>query len=308
MSAAVSMAGLAVSRASGRLEPVRLADVQAHLAAARGRRRAAFSAERMAVLQGVADRLLRDRRLAADAAIQSFAFFTRKGALQTMKAAFEAETPKGALSFGRGVAFHLPPANVDTLFLYSWAIAYLAGNVNVVRLPSEVPSALSAVLSVLLGALEDAGEPDMFLAYPADETINRALSAEADARLVWGGDAKAALFAAYPVRIGGKTLAFSDRFSFAALDGAMLTRMDETALGALARQFANDVFMFGQMACSSPHVVYVRGDRVAHGEGTARFLAAADAVAAQRTERVPAGHAIQKFVDACVLSDRKSVM
>lgn len=298
---------ISIARAAAAPEPISLEALRTRLGAVRSKRRTAFDEARMAVLAGVADRLLRDRAMAANPAIQSFAFFTRKGALQAMKAAFTDEIPKGALAFGRGIAFHLPPANVDTLFLYSWAISYLAGNVNVVRLPSEVPPAVAAVLDALLAALEMEGEPDLFLHYKADEATNRALSAESDARLVWGGDAKAALFGAYPVRMGGKTLDFSDRFSFCALDGAALAAMSEASLGALAKRFANDVFVFGQMACSSPHVLYVRGDRPAHGSAVARFLAEADAAASAREDRVPASHAVQKFVDACLLAATEAV-
>jgi hypothetical protein len=170
-----------------------------------------------------------------------------------------------------------------------------------------VPAAVASVLDELLEALETAREPELFLHYRADEASNRALSAAADTRLVWGGDAKAALFNAYPVRIGGKTLDFADRFSFAAVDGAALEAMSADDLAALARRFASDVFLFAQMACSSPHVLYVRGDKIEHAPAVARFLALADAAASARGEGVPPSHAMQKFVDACRLAATEPV-
>ncbi|MFC6804089.1 acyl-CoA reductase [Deinococcus caeni] len=40
----------------------------------------------------------------------------------------------------RGLVFHVPPANVDTIFIYSWLMSVLAGNRNVIRLSSREPT------------------------------------------------------------------------------------------------------------------------------------------------------------------------
>ena len=37
------------------------------------------------------------------------------------------------ISVPKGLLFHVPPANVDTIFVYSWAISLLCGNANVIR-------------------------------------------------------------------------------------------------------------------------------------------------------------------------------
>ena len=49
-----------------------------------------------------------------------------------------------ALRFPRGLVFHVPPANVDTIFVYSWALSALAGNSNVVRISSRSAGAADA--------------------------------------------------------------------------------------------------------------------------------------------------------------------
>ena len=33
----------------------------------------------------------------------------------------------------RGVVFHIAPSNVDSVFIYSWFLSMLAGNVNIIR-------------------------------------------------------------------------------------------------------------------------------------------------------------------------------
>ena len=119
-----------------------------------------------------------------------------------------------------------------------------------------------------------------------------------DARVVWGGDAKVALFAPLPLRNGGKSIWFGDRFSFSTINGAALGDLDDAALKALAKKLHNDIFVFDQMACSSPHALYVVGDAEAHSEAVRRLL---DASALEWTMDDPAGrvgHAIGKMTAA----------
>ena len=53
----------------------------------------------------------------------------------------------------RGLALHITPANVDTMFLYSFAVSLLAGNLNVVR-DSATPG--WTTLELILGHLRAA--------------------------------------------------------------------------------------------------------------------------------------------------------
>ena len=60
----------------------------------------------------------------------------------------------GSLRVPRGLAFHLPPTNVDTLFVYSLMASFLVGNLNVVRVSrnrrSEQVTLLCEVLRAVL--------------------------------------------------------------------------------------------------------------------------------------------------------------
>ncbi len=58
-----------------------------------------------------------------------------------------------ALVFPRGNVFHVPPANVDTIFVYSWALSALAGNHNVVRISERSAAAAETILDALNGTL-----------------------------------------------------------------------------------------------------------------------------------------------------------
>jgi hypothetical protein len=64
-----------------------------------------------------------------------------------------------AVIVGRGLAFHLAPANVDSVFMYSWLISLLAGNANIVRVSQKISPQLTFLVEVLHSTLqEDVGQ------------------------------------------------------------------------------------------------------------------------------------------------------
>ena len=271
----------------------------AKLGEARRRLAAPFAAQRVDLVAGVAETLLGPRRLAASGPAAHFAFWTRRAALAKLAASFAARVPQNTLARPRGLVFHLPPQNVETVFLYSWVLSYVAGNANIVRLPHEISARMRAIVDLFLERLEVAGDDlQAFVHYPSQGDLGAKISALSDARVVWGGDAKVALFAPLPLRNGGKSIWFGDRFSFSTINGPALDQLDDAALKALARKLHNDIFVFDQMACSSPHALYVVGDAAAHSAAVRRLL---DASALEGTMDDPAGrvgHAIGKMTAA----------
>jgi hypothetical protein len=269
------------------------------LGEARQRLAAPFAPERVDLIAKVAETLLGPKRSAASGPAAHFAFWTRRAALTKLAASFAARVPRNTLARPRGLVFHLPPQNVETVFLYSWALSYLAGNANVVRLPHEISGRMRAILDLYLERLEAAGDASqLFVHHPSQGDLGGKISALSDARVVWGGDAKVALFAPLPLRNGGKSIWFGDRFSFSTISGAALDKLDDDALKGLARKLHNDIFIFDQMACSSPHALYVVGQATAHSAAVRRLL---DASALEWTMDDPAGrvgHAIGKMTAA----------
>jgi hypothetical protein len=266
-----------------------------------GRRHLAtpFAAERLDLVAGVAETLLGPRRSTATGPAAHFAFWTRRAALTKLAASFAARVPNNTLARPRGLVFHLPPQNVETVFLYSWVLSYLAGNANIVRLPHEISARMRAIVDLFLERLEAAGDGSQaFVHYPSQGDLGAKISVLSDARVVWGGDAKVALFAPLPLRNGGKSIWFGDRFSFSTIKGAAVDKLDDAALKALAKKLHNDIFVFDQMACSSPHALYVVGEAAAHSAPVRRLL---DASALEWTMDDPAGrvgHAIGKMTAA----------
>lgn len=274
----------------------------AQIEAIRGHRSRPFLPDRIELVIRFADAISRDPRFSDAPAIRAFAFWTRKSAIETMRINFVKHLPDSVVPIGRGIAFHLPPANVDTIFLYSWVIAFLTGNVNVTRLPSVLGPLMDRTLGILVDLLADGRFSDIFVSYPASEAINRTVSSVSDLRLVWGGDAKARIFSALPLRLDGRALVFPDRYSYSVIDGAHLAALDPEANEALARRLFNDVFIFGQMACSSPHMLYVVGAIKSCGEAVHRLLKEVNSIARGEDRTIDPAYGIEKFAVATQLA------
>ena len=261
-----------------------------------------FAAERLDLVGGVAETLLGHADCPRSGPAAHFAFWTRRAALTKLAASFAARVPNNTLARPRGLVFHLPPQNVETVFLDPWVLSYLAGNANIVRLPQEISARMRAIVDLFLERLEAAGDGSQaFVHYPSQGDLGAKISVLSDARVVWGGDAKVALFAPLPLRNGGKSIWFGDRFSFSTIKGAAVEKLDDAALKALAKKLHNDIFVFDQMACSSPHALYVVGEAAAHSAPVRRLL---DASALEWTMDDPAGrvgHAIGNMMPGSTL-------
>lgn len=227
----------------------------------------------------------------------SLGYFLRPAELT--RAASRLERPD-ALVFPRGNVFHVPPANVDTIFVYSWALSALAGNHNVVRISSRSAGAAETVLETLNATLADAdpviGRTQRMVTYGRDDTITAALSAWCDLRVIWGGDAAVDTIRRQPLRPSARDLTFPDRTSWAALSVPGWRAADPAARRAAVTGFSNDAYWFDQAACSSPRTVFLVGSGA---QGVAEeFLALLGEVVAQRGWTVDAAMAVEKRVNA----------
>jgi hypothetical protein len=199
----------------------------------------------------------------------------RGASLQQLAQQYPTDTG-AALVLGRGLAFHLAPSNVDSVFMYSWLLSLLAGNVNIVRVSQKASAGQAFLVTVLAETLDEGvGEAVrsriLLLTYPHDDDITRVISQACLLRVVWGGDATVQKIRAIPLRPTAAEICFPDRFSACAIESESLLRLDEPALAQVAGKFYNDAFWFAQQACSSPRLVAWVG-KPAHNEAArARF-------------------------------------
>jgi hypothetical protein len=231
----------------------------------------------------------------------SLGYFLRPAEL---KRSVEAMTARqDALVFPRGNVFHLPPANVDTIFVYSWAISALAGNHNVVRISSRSAGAAEVILESLNAVDADPviGRTQRMVTYGHDDTVTAALSRWCDLRVIWGGDTAVDTIRRQPLRPSARDLTFPDRTSWAVLSVPGWRAADPEARRSAVVGFANDAYWFDQAACSSPRTVFLVGG----GDTTgirAEFLELLLDVVDRRGWTVDPAMAVEKRVNAYELA------
>jgi hypothetical protein len=210
--------------------------------------------------------------------ISAFAFYVRKANLQKLKDSFGDTGGR----IGRGLCFHVTPANIPINFAFSWFFSLLAGNSNIVRLPSKMFPQVNALCDVLKTGIKEYPEiakRTAFVRYPKLSTATAELCARADVRMIWGGDATIASIKALSAAPRCVDIAFADRYSVALIDAPSVLRETEAELRRLAENFYNDTFLMDQNACSSPQVILWQNDDSAARE---RFWEAVEAVARKR--------------------------
>lgn len=206
----------------------------------------------IALLADVSSRLMKDPEAKALPDVMSFAFWCRRGHLKRLK---EERADLGC-SLGRGLSFHVAPSNVPVNFAFSWAFALLAGNACVVRVPSKPFPQVRVICRAIEEAMSEAGDTrTAFVSYPHDSEATEQLSALADVRVLWGGDATVNKIRSMGAKARCIDVAFADRFSIACIDAAAVGALDSPGLGALAEAFYNDTYLMDQNACSSPMTI-----------------------------------------------------
>ena len=187
--------------------------------------------------------------------LTAFAFYIRRANLQKLETAFASNE----IRLGRGLCFHIAPANIPVNFAFTWVFSLLAGNANVVRLPSkDFPQvdALLAIINAVLDKYPELRERNEFVKYPrTDNEMTAAYCQMADCRMIWGGDRTIASIKALPTKPRCVDVCFADRYSVALINADAVMSADETQLARLAEGFYNDTYLMDQNACSSPQVL-----------------------------------------------------
>jgi hypothetical protein len=258
-----------------------------------------FEAARLDTLDRLSAALLADPVLRRDPASVSVAYWLRRSQLARLQRdhAARAAAEPDVLRVPVGRVLHLAPANVDTLFIYSWALAYLCGNASVVRLSQDMGVVVQALLRVIESvAAEDPAlrSANRFVTYGHDEAITSALSGWCAHRVIWGGDQTVAAIRPLPLPSHASERVFGSKYSFAVMDAGRYREAADDVRGRVASGFFNDLFWFDQMACSSPHVVFWVGEREVADEAARGFERALQAEIVRRGFQSPVSSAVQR--------------
>lgn len=201
---------------------------------------------------------------------------------------------------GRGVVFHVAPANVPVNFAYSLAAGLLAGNANIVRLPSrDFPQ-----VAIICAALRELLARDEFrqlhdhvclLSYEKNDAITGFFSRHCDVRVIWGGDRTIEDIRRSPLAARSFDLSFADRYSFCVINADAYPGAADPA--RIAMDFYNDTYLFDQNACTAPHLLVWLGETANVVKAQELFWNSLQQVVAEKYE-LPAVAAVDKLADA----------
>lgn len=231
----------------------------------------------------------------------ALAYWIRKTNISTIIKNFSKEINSSEIITPRGVAFHIAPSNVDSIFLYSWALSLLVGNINIVRISQNVGSQLALLLLFINDLMKEEQwneikKRNFIVTYPHDDQINSVLSANCDIRILWGGDETINKIRKFPSKATTKEIPFADKFSYTIIDSSKYLALNDYRKEQLAKQFYNDAYWFDQMACSSPRFVYFTGSKKKNTLASKTFWFQLEAELVNREKSDSMGIAMNKLV------------
>jgi hypothetical protein len=252
--------------------------------------------------------LLSDVRIREFPDVATFAFWIREASLISKKNSYQ----DGFIRKGLGLVVHIAPSNVPINFAFSWAFSLLAGNSNIVR----VPTANFGQTTIILDAIRSANKQDTFsqissmssfIRYERSLQISEKLFELAHARVIWGGDKTVADLSYLHSRTGSRLITFPDKYSFSVISSKAIVNIDEAGLKRLAHNFLNDAYLFDQNACSSPRSIVWIGDQQEVISATRIFWNAVLNETSTNYQLAPA-NVVRKLALACELVVKDSTL
>lgn len=229
--------------------------------------------------------------------LMSLAFWCRKGNILKLKEGAEYLHN----SLGRGLVFHITPSNVPVNFAFSWFFGLLAGNANIVRVPSKHFPQVEMIIDAIAELFErekyrSIKEATAFVRYGHKKEITDRLSAKANGRMIWGGDETIHILRQSPISPKCVEIVFADRYSVGIISSEAIVKASEETCRKLAKGFYNDTFLMDQNACSTPHLLLWTGKET---ESAKKKFWEAVFLEAKRYDLEPI-KAVDKYTDFCM--------
>ncbi len=213
-----------------------------------------FSSEICDFMNEISLLIMKSAQIRTYTDISALAFWCRKANIQKLKTEFKDNGDR----LGRGLCFHIAPSNVPINFAFSYFFSLLAGNANIVRLPTKKfpqVDCLCEVFNNVLPHYPNIKARTAFVKYPANNDITAEFCKMADARMIWGGDSTIISVKSLETKPRCVDITFSDRYSVCIIDANKILELDNDNLARLSKDFYNDTYLMDQNACSSPQLV-----------------------------------------------------
>ncbi len=226
-------------------------------------------------LEALSKHILLDRSMRVYPELMAMAHWLRKAHIMELKKEYEQRT-EGKYVLPRGTIIHFAPANVDSVFIYSWILSMLAGNKNIIRLSrrtNEQTDILMRKINDVITRAEFAAIADrtLLVRYGYEQEYTAYLSEHCNVRVVWGGDQSVRTIRAISLAPNAVELVFPNRYSKSVLSADAVVQADEQAMAVLGKQFYNDALWYGQLACSSPRELFWIGASASIAAAKERF-------------------------------------
>jgi len=242
-------------------------------------------------LNTVSSILLKDTSSKQYPDVISFAFWCRKTSIMSLLKPYS----KDMNCIGRGVAFHITPSNVAVNFAYSLAVGILAGNANIVRLPSKNFTQVRIISNAFLKALNDnINQYICLVQYEHNQDITDYFSIICDTRVIWGGDVTIDTIRKSPLKPRATEITFSDRYSICVINADEYLK--EINKKIIAQGFFNDTYLTDQNACTAPRLVIWMGDHIREAQNI--FYDELEALVKERYSLQPI-QVINKYTNLC---------
>jgi hypothetical protein len=194
--------------------------------------------------------------------VMAFALWCRKSTLTRQRVSYADYN----VHLGRGLVFHVSPANIPIMFAYTLAVGLLSGNSNIVRLPSKPFPQVECLCECIDSLIQLQPHRTLYdyivcIRYDREETdITNFLSQLCDVRVIWGGDNTVSEIRKYPLQPGAFDVVFPDRYSIVVINSDAWLKCEDKK--RYIQGFYNDTYLSNQTSCSSPRLVLWLGGQM----------------------------------------------
>lgn len=188
--------------------------------------------------------------------VATFAFFCRKANISKQK--INHYNPN-EIRIGKGIAFHIAPSNVPVNFAYTLIAGILAGNINIVKVPSKYFQQIDIIITAINKTLEKTEYQEIkkriyVIKYDTNSETTAVISKICDLRIIWGGNETVSNVKNIKSNPKSIDISFPDRYSICLIDAKSYLELEDK--DRLSESFYNDTYLFDQNACTAPHSLF----------------------------------------------------
>ncbi len=237
-----------------------LAGVSPHLITPEKIDPSAFSTASMLFVEKLSKRFMSvDKKLYPE--IFTLGFDFRKSGISKLRNNNDHLANSNIIVKPKGMIFHVPPTNVETVFVYTLVYGVLSGSSNVVRISDRTGDVTKILIEIISDTLLDAEMKDVasrvsVIQCDRDSSVLQDVAFRSDLRVWWGGDQAVTSLKKFDSQPRTIDVSFPDRWSIALIDASSFNALGKEESQSLLQSLSKDIYLFDQLACSSPQAIY----------------------------------------------------